>query len=213
MTRETNLEVALALALSTLAGYVDAIGYLGLHGLFVSFMNGNSTQLGIALVPHAAKSPARAGLVILLFVIGVIIGELAGRLSNEWQRPIVLGLEAALLLAAAVVQIWGGTLLPIALMTLAMGTENNAFQRGGHVSIGLTYMTGALVRMAQSIAAALTGGDRFSWTLEFALWVTFIAGAAGGATAYHNLGLGALWAAASLAALATMASLRIPGNP
>ena len=32
--------------MSTLAGYVDAIGFLHLGGLFVSFMSGNSTRMG-----------------------------------------------------------------------------------------------------------------------------------------------------------------------
>lgn len=39
--------VALAVCLSALAGYVVALGYLQLHGFFVSFMSGNSTRLGV----------------------------------------------------------------------------------------------------------------------------------------------------------------------
>ena len=42
-------EVALAVTLSAVAGYVDAIGFLKLGGFFVSFMSGNSTRLGVGL--------------------------------------------------------------------------------------------------------------------------------------------------------------------
>jgi len=52
MVRRTMLDsrrnVGLACALSALAGYVDAIGFLHLGGLFVSFMSGNSTRMGSA---------------------------------------------------------------------------------------------------------------------------------------------------------------------
>jgi uncharacterized membrane protein YoaK (UPF0700 family) len=42
---DSRRNVALACALSALAGYVDGIGYLHLGGLFVSFMSGNSTRM------------------------------------------------------------------------------------------------------------------------------------------------------------------------
>src|SRR5215472_19023315 len=41
--------LVLAAMLAALAGMVDAIGYLHLKGLFVSFMSGNSTQLAVSL--------------------------------------------------------------------------------------------------------------------------------------------------------------------
>jgi len=46
---DSHRNIALACALSALAGYVDAIGFLHLGGLFVSFMSGNSTRLGVSL--------------------------------------------------------------------------------------------------------------------------------------------------------------------
>ena len=39
----------IAAALAALAGYVDAVGFIASGGLFVSFMSGNSTRLGIGL--------------------------------------------------------------------------------------------------------------------------------------------------------------------
>ena len=46
---DSRRNIALACALSALAGYVDGIGFLHLGGLFVSFMSGNSTRMGVSL--------------------------------------------------------------------------------------------------------------------------------------------------------------------
>lgn len=51
----------LAAGLALLAGYVDAIGFLRLGGLFVSFMSGNSTRLAVALVGHLPLAAVAAG--------------------------------------------------------------------------------------------------------------------------------------------------------
>src|SRR6202048_352862 len=57
---ESRRNIALACALSALAGYVDAIGFLHLGGLFVSFMSGNSTRLGVSLAEGQWLSAAEA---------------------------------------------------------------------------------------------------------------------------------------------------------
>ena len=55
-------------------------------------------------------------------------------------------------------------------MALAMGAENAVFERDGKVSIGLTYMTGTLVKVGQRLTGALFGGDRFAWAPYPLLW-------------------------------------------
>ena len=74
MTRYDKRVQALAIGLSMLAGYVDAIGFIQLGGFFVSFMSDNSTRLGVGLIEWS-NDATRAGGLITLFVIGVIAGS------------------------------------------------------------------------------------------------------------------------------------------
>ena len=50
--------VAMAVALSLLAGFVDALGFMHLGGYFVSFMSGNSTQMA-AVLPERRQMTVR----------------------------------------------------------------------------------------------------------------------------------------------------------
>jgi len=67
---------SLACALSALAGYVDGIGFLQLGGLFVSFMSGNSTRMGVSLAAGQWLPAAEALGLIALFVAGAALGSL-----------------------------------------------------------------------------------------------------------------------------------------
>jgi uncharacterized membrane protein YoaK (UPF0700 family) len=73
---ESRRNLALACTLSALAGYVDGIGFLHLGGLFVSFMSGNSTRLGVFLAAAHWSDAAQAIGLIALFVIGAAAGSL-----------------------------------------------------------------------------------------------------------------------------------------
>ena len=80
MTRYDSRRWFLAACLAALAGYVDAIGFLKLGGLFVSFMSGNSTRLAVGL----AELSGIAGLalaIVAAFVGGVVAGEGAPKLD------------------------------------------------------------------------------------------------------------------------------------
>ncbi|ALL13354.1 YoaK family protein [Caulobacter henricii] len=189
-------DVALAAALSGVAGYVDAIGFLKLGGFFVSFMSGNSTRLGVGLATgHVAAALTALGL-IGLFVAGVVLGALVARRVGEDRRSAVMALVAGLLISAAILIMMGLDGPGVAAMVLAMGAENAVFQRNGDVGVGLTYMTGALVKAGQRIAAALTGGERWAWVPFCLLWTGLTLGGALGAAAYLKFGVMALWGAA-----------------
>ena len=73
---DSRRNIALACALSALAGYVDGIGFLHLGGLFVSFMSGNSTRMGVSLAEAHWWHAAEALGLIVLFVAGAAAGSL-----------------------------------------------------------------------------------------------------------------------------------------
>jgi uncharacterized membrane protein YoaK (UPF0700 family) len=198
----------LAACLSGLAGYVDALAFIKLGGFFVSFMSGNSTRLAVGLAEGSAHALIAGG-IIAAFVLGVALGTFTGHVAKERRRPAVLALVAALLAAAAASSALGITALAIFTMALAMGAENAVFEREGEVSIGLTYMTGTLVKLGQRIVTALLGGDRFAWLPYLLLWIGLVLGAVIGATVYLHVGMSGLWIAAGAAALLAVAAAKI----
>ncbi|MEH3047614.1 YoaK family protein [Sphingomonas adhaesiva] len=186
-----------AACLSLLAGYIDAIGFLRLGGLFVSFMSGNSTRLAVALAVDRPLA-VLAGALIAAFVAGVILGTCIGHAAGRHRAPAVL-LTVALLLVLAMLAdgVGAGRVVMAVALACAMGAENAVFERDGEVSIGVTYMTGTLVKLGQRIAAALRGGARLGWLPYLLLWSGLVTGAVAGATAFRQMGAAAIGVAAA----------------
>jgi uncharacterized membrane protein YoaK (UPF0700 family) len=199
----------LAIALSGLAGFVDAVGFLSANGYFVSFMSGNSTRLGVTLssANSAALVPA---LLIGGFVIGVTLGALIALRAGSRRKPAILGLVALLLSVGAAARWLGHEPAMLAALVLAMGATNNTFQRGGEVTVGLTYMTGALVRLGQGLALWLSGRAEPGWIQWGLLWTGLLTGAVLGALLQSSLPFGCLWIAAAWAATMALMSIRLP---
>ena len=142
------------LTISFLAGHLDATGFLIAKGFFVSFMSGNTTQIGVYLGDgwDAIFLPVA---LIAAFVAGVTSGAALAWSRKGKERSSVLALCLALLIVASVFYALGitlGFLLPVA---CAMGLINNVFIRDNDGAVGVTYITGALVRVGRNFAARM----------------------------------------------------------
>ncbi|MFO6446695.1 DUF1275 family protein [Erythrobacter sp. NE805] len=169
----------LALGLAGLAGLVDATGFVVAGGYFTSFMSGNTTRMGVELAARPALALVPLGL-IACFLAGVIAGALIGPRFAGRHKRVLLGLVAGLLGCGAA-SLAGGWPVPfLALAAAAMGLANNVFARDGEVTVGVTYMTGALVRFGQGIAGRIGGRPLPSTRGYGLLWSALAMGAAAG---------------------------------
>lgn len=196
--------------LSAVAGFVDAAAYVKLGGFFVSFMSGNSTRLAVGLAGDLSHALV-AGALIATFVAGVVLGALIPRAPSDHVANTRAPFAVAALLAISAALAQGGfEVVAIGLLALAMGVENATFQRDGEVSIGLTYMTGTLVKFGQRLAAALSAkGSAFGWAPYGILWLGMLGGAVAGAASFRAMGLGAIWIAAAASAMLAIALARL----
>jgi uncharacterized membrane protein YoaK (UPF0700 family) len=197
----------LALGIVALAGAVDAITFLQYKELYVSFMSGNTTALSVALVSGQHDKTVRLVSVIGLFVLGVLLGAWLHQAIKRQPATAVLALVAGLLLLA-----YSWAPLAIASLALGMGMLNTSVSQLGSVSVGLTYVTGALVKVGTGLASWLSGqpGTR-DWQWQALGWGCFLVGGTVGALGLRHYGAAMLAVASSSALLLAVAARRVPG--
>ncbi len=181
----------LAICVAGVAGFVDVVGFLSTGGFFVSFMSGNTTRLGIGVAAQSFAGLIAAGLT-LSFVFGVVAGASLGRIAKGYREPAILTLVTVLLSASLAAHGLDYRLTAIVALALAMGAQNTVFSEDGDVRVGLTYMTGTLVKLGKRITAALWGGPVFGWVWYLALWLGLCGGAVVGGLSYGRFGSAAL---------------------
>jgi uncharacterized membrane protein YoaK (UPF0700 family) len=196
----------LAVALAALAGFVDAVGFVAAGGYFVSFMSGNTTRLGVDLATDLPVALLPLGL-IGSFTAGAFIGALLAESRPHRRKTVTLAIATALLAVASASQAGLGGLWFLGACAMAMGALNNAFSREGEVQIGVTYLTGALVRLAQGLALRVRGQDAGRHRGYGTLWLGLAFGSlAGAATFALNDSVGLQLAAAAALVLLLVAA-------
>lgn len=209
MTR--SFQLTFGLLLTALAGYIDAIGFIKLSGLYTSFMSGNTTQLGVSISHGALDHAVMPAVLITTFLIGSTIASgLSIVTPAPWKTAAVLAYEAILVFGAFALGLQLPDLgLVSFFLALAMGTQNAVLSSVQGFRAGTTFVTGALFSLGQKIAAALTKtGPPLGWIGDAAVWLALLIGAIAGAAVYSTVGIFALIFPAGLTAcLAVMASL------
>ncbi|WP_375454761.1 YoaK family protein [uncultured Methylobacterium sp.] len=208
-------QLGTGLVLTGLAGYVDALGFVRLGGLYTSFMSGNTTQLSVFLGHGDFTHVLMPAALLLAFLVGAVLGSgLSVLVPSPWATPAVLGYEALLILTALGMGLATPELgLASFFMAVAMGSQNAVLAQVKGFRAGTTFVTGALFSLGQKIAQALTRtGPPLGWVGDGAVWASLLVGALVGAVAYARLDLYALVVPAAvvgvLAAISAVLALR-----
>jgi len=206
MHRYQSPMIVAAVLLAALAGFVDALAYLSLGGFFAAFMSGNTTRLGAGLATGDYGAALTAGALICAFLCGVMIATMLSVRFAPRRKAAVMAAVTALLALAALLVGFTDRRWPLMLLAVAMGAENGVFNREGEVSIGLTYMTGTLVRFGQKLTGALIGsGGATAWAPYLLMWLGFAIGVILGGRIFGISGdATALWYAAAASAVLTV---------
>ena len=161
-------KLAVAVVLTLVAGYVDAIGWLTLDRVFTAQMSGNLVLLAVHMV---AGERGRAWLqadAILAFFFGLVatgsIIEIGMRRRRRRIFVAAIAVEFVLLLCFAGA---GEALLPagsaaradagaptfglIAVVAVAMGAQNTSLRMAGILSVFTTHVTGALSGLSEEV--------------------------------------------------------------
>jgi len=197
-------ELGTGLVLTALAGYVDALGFVRLGGLYLSFMSGNTTQMAVSFGETQGQKAILPLLLIAAFLAGAVAASVLTLLGpSRWATPLVLAFEALLILAALVLGIatpepgWASPAL-----ALAMGAQNAVLANVKGFRAGTTFVTGALFGFGHKIAQALTRtGPPLGWVGDGAVWLALSVGAFLGTLAYDAVTLYALIPPAAVASL------------
>jgi uncharacterized membrane protein YoaK (UPF0700 family) len=183
-------KAALATSLTALAGFTDAVGYSALGHLYLSFMSGNSTHLGMSLAKVDWSEVFFAGSIVAMFVAGSALGTMIGDRATRALASLILGSELLIVLSALLLlgTVEGSIgIIPIA---GAMGMQNVLHQVISGADIGKGFVTGNLFALGQSLARLNKGGEKARPAMENAIsWCSFIAGVCLGTLIFARFGL------------------------
>jgi len=184
---DSSVRNALLVALTFVAGAVDATSYLGLGRVFTANMTGNMILLGLGAGRIQGLDVLRSGTAFVGFAVGVAIGaRILGRSGSPeiWHRrvTVALGIETVLLGSFAVGWLWTSAEPQrpwlealIAISAGAMGIQSAAAQRLAVASVSTTFVTGTLTSVITQLA--LFGHPTTGWPLRAGVVLALTLGA------------------------------------
>jgi uncharacterized membrane protein YoaK (UPF0700 family) len=166
-------KIAVALSLTVVGGFVDAVGYIALFEVFTANMSGNSVHVGMYLGRQDWPNLLRPLCAIVSYVVGMTLTRiaigLAGRNGIRRIASFTLTVEALLLLFFAhatpamhlgqIVDLQSSAYFTlVALLAFAMGVQTATLTHIGPLTVYTTFVTGTLTKLTESFTRVLFWG-------------------------------------------------------
>jgi uncharacterized membrane protein YoaK (UPF0700 family) len=163
-------KIAIALSLTTVGGFVDAVGYIALFQIFTANMSGNSVHIGMYLGQRDWLNLLRPLCAVVCYVVGMALTRItvgiAGRNGIRRIASFTLAVEALLLVffARATPAMHLGQIVDqrspayfalVALLAFSMGVQTATLTHVGALTIYTTFVTGTLTKLTESFTRIL----------------------------------------------------------
>jgi uncharacterized membrane protein YoaK (UPF0700 family) len=151
----------LLLGLTAVAAALDALAFLNLGKVFGSFQSGNVLFAGLGVGSGNAALSLRAAIVLATFLLGTVAGMRLVRPGPARGEHVVLGVEAAVLLAFAVLWMATGSPLdhPVPRdILLAFAGTAMGLQVAFSMRLGVSYIFTVAITATVAFAAERLGG-------------------------------------------------------
>jgi len=163
-------KITIALSLTAVGGFADAVGYIALFDVFTANMSGNSVHIGMFLGQWNWQELRRPGCAVLSYVVGMALTRItigiAGRKGIRRIASFTLGAEALLLalFARATPAMHLGQVADlhsqayftlVAMLAFAMGVQTATLTHIGPLTVYTTFVTGTLTKMTESLTRVL----------------------------------------------------------
>lgn len=163
-------KIAIALSLTSVGGFVDAVGYIALFQIFTANMSGNSVHIGMYLGQRDWPNLLRPLCAVAAYFVGVVLTritiQIAGRRGIRRIASVTLGVEALLLvffaratpamhLGQIVGQHSSAYFALVALLAFSMGVQTGTLTHVGTLTIYTTFVTGALIKLTEAFTRVL----------------------------------------------------------
>lgn len=200
--RAGRSEALLGAWLLAIAGFIDAVAFVVLQGSFVAFMSGNTTILGSSSATGQWHPATLSVVLIALFFGGNVAGAALVRYTGRAAHRLLMLAIFVVILVGTIVANTSSPKVGLVVTALAAGLINSALAARTDVHVGLTYVTGTLVKAAHQLVEGIGSGQPWAWLRTLGFWVVFAGGAVVGGASFSKFGTAALWCVVGLAAIA-----------
>lgn len=183
--KEIKVQEKLAIFLAFIAGYIDATGLIKWK-TYVSFMSGNTTQLGAAFSSGKYEVIITSVTVIGSFLIGIFAGTCLSLWKKCKVKSIVFYIVLGILMLYTFMNYYRRIpVIPsIAIIGFAMGMMNTIVTTVGNLKVNTDFVTGTLNSLAKNMAIFTMSNDenekneaKENAIYLLLLWMGFLSGA------------------------------------
>lgn len=152
-TEQIKIQERLAIVIALIAGYIDATGLIKWK-TYVSFMSGNTTQLGTAISAGQWAAIITSTTIIGFFVFGIYVGACLSLGKKLPIRNLSFIMVSGILILYTIADHYFniGTIPSIAIIGFSMGFMNTIVTSVGNQRVNTDFVTGTLNSLARNTA-------------------------------------------------------------